>query len=146
MDRIACETEPDLPYWDWLFNRTNQSNQDVADTVAQGAVGSVYRLGLAALVVPTTSGRTARLVSAHRPKVPVLAMSSRPETVRRLNLLFGVKAVYSEMRDDIRDLLDDCARLAKVHGVAGTGDLIGVTAGLPNQDLGTNLFEVHRVP
>jgi len=146
MDRIACETEPDLPYWDWLFNRTNQSSQDVADTVAQGAVGSVYRLGLAALVVPTTSGRTARLVSAHRPKVPVLAMSSRPETVRRLNLLFGVKAVYSEMRDDIRDLLDDCARLAKEHGVAGSGDLIGVTAGLPRQELGTNLFEVHRVP
>ena len=146
MDRIACETEPDLPYWDWLFNRTNQSNQDVADTVAQGAVGSVYRLGLAALVVPTTSGRTARLVSAHRPKVPVLAMSSRWETVRRLNLLFGVKAVYSEMRDDIRDLLDDCARLAKEHGVAESGDLIGVTAGLPRQELGTNLFEVHRVP
>ena len=146
MDRIACETEPDLPYWDWLFNRTNQASQDVADTVAQGAVGSVYRLGLAALVVPTTSGRTARLVSAHRPKVPVLAMSSRPETVRRLNLLFGVKAVYSEMREDIRDLLDDCARLAKEHGVADSGDLIGVTAGLPRQELGTNLFEVHRVP
>ena len=146
MDRIACETEPDLPYWDWLFNRTNQDSQDVADTVAQGAVGSVYRLGLAALVVPTTSGRTARLVSAHRPKVPVLAMSSRWETVRRLNLLFGVRAVYSEMRDDIRDLLDDCARLANEHGVAQSGDLIGVTAGLPRQELGTNLFEVHRVP
>ena len=146
MDRIARVTEEDLPYWDWLFQRTNQANQDVADSVAQGAVGSVYRLGLAALVVPTTSGRTARLVSAHRPKVPVLAMSARPETVRRLNLLFGVKAVYSEMRDDIRDLLDDCARLAKEHSVAESGDLIGVTAGLPRQELGTNLFEVHRVP
>jgi hypothetical protein len=43
-------------------------------------------------------------------------------------------------------LLDDCARLAKLTGVARSGDLIGITAGLPQQELGTNLFEVHRVP
>jgi pyruvate kinase len=146
MDRIACETEPDLPYGDWLFTRTDQEGQDVGDSVAQGAVGAVYRLGLAALVVPTTSGRTARLVSAHRPKVPVLAMSPRIETVRRLNLLFGVSAVLSDPVDDIRDLLDYCAGLAAEHGIAKSGDLIAITAGLPEQQLGTNLFEVHRVP
>jgi pyruvate kinase len=146
MDRIACETEPDLPYGDWLFTRTDQDGQDVGDSVAQGAVGAVYRLNLAALVVPTTSGRTARLVSAHRPKVPVLAMSPRIETVRRLNLLFGVTAVLSEAVDDIRDLLDHCAGLAAEHGIAKSGDLIAITAGLPEQQLGTNLFEVHRVP
>jgi pyruvate kinase len=146
MDRIANETEPDLPYGDWLFARTDQNGQDVGDSVAQGAVGAVYRLNLAALVVPTTSGRTARLVSAHRPKVPVLAISPRIETVRRLNLLFGVKAVLSEPVDDIRQLLQECAELASRHGVAKSGDLIAITAGLPEQQLGTNLFEVHRVP
>ena len=146
MDRIACATEPDLPYGDWLFGRTSQEGQDVGDSVAQGAVGAVYRLGLAALVVPTTSGRTARLVSAHRPKVPVLAISPRIETVRRLSLLFGVQAVLSEPVDDIRELLDYCGRLAAEHGVARSGDKIAITAGLPEQQLGTNLFEVHRVP
>jgi pyruvate kinase len=146
MDRIACETEPDLPYGEWLFARTDQTGQDVGDSVAQGAVGAVYRLNLAALVVPTTSGRTARLVSAHRPKVPVLAISPRIETVRRLNLLFGVRAVLSEPVEDIRDLLDYCGELAAKHGMAKSGDLIAITAGLPEQQLGTNLFEVHRVP
>ena len=68
MDQIARATEPDLPYGEWLFTRTDQATQDVADSVAQSAVGAVYRLGLAALVVPTSSGRTARLVSAHRPE------------------------------------------------------------------------------
>ena len=96
--------------------------------------------------MPTTSGRTARLVSAHRPKVPVLAISPRIETVRRLNLLFGVHAVLSEPVDDIRDLLDHCATLAALHGVAKSGEKIAITAGLPEQQLGTNLFEVHRVP
>jgi pyruvate kinase len=146
MDEIARATEPDLPYGDWLFGRTEQATQDVADSVAQGAVGTVYRLGLAALIVPTTSGRTARLVSAHRPNVPVLAVSPRIETVRRLNLLFGVKAVHSEYETEVRALLDDCADLAVRHGVARSGDLVAITAGLPNHELGTNLFEVHRVP
>jgi pyruvate kinase len=146
MDRIARATEPDLPYGEWLFTRTDQATQDVADSVAQSAVGAVYRLNLAAMVVPTTSGRTARLVSAHRPNVPVLAVSPRIETVRRLNLLFGVTAVLSEHEAEVRLLLDDCAALAARHGVARPGELIAITAGLPNQELGTNLFEVHRVP
>jgi pyruvate kinase len=146
MDQIARATEPDLPYGEWLFGRTDQATQEVADSVAQGAVGAVYRLGLAALVVPTSSGRTARLVSAHRPNVPVLAVSPRIETVRRLNLLFGVKAVLNEQETDVRALLHDCAQLAAEHKIAVPGDLIAITAGLPEQELGTNLFEVHRVP
>ena len=146
MDQIARATEPDLPYGNWLFSRTDQETADIADTVAQSAVGAVYRLGLKALVVPTTSGRTARLVSAHRPNVPVLAISPRTETVRRLSLLFGVTAVLSEHNEDIRDLLARCAKLAVHHGVVESGDLIAIVAGLPDQQLGTNLFEVHRVP
>jgi pyruvate kinase len=146
MDQIARATEPDLPYGEWLFSRTDQATQDVADSVAQSAVGAVYRLGLKALVVPTTSGRTARLVSAHRPNVPVLAISPRTETVRRLSLLFGVTAVLDEHQTDVRSLLSDCARLAARHGVAEPGDLVAIVAGLPDQQLGTNLFEVHRVP
>jgi pyruvate kinase len=146
MDQIARETEPDLPYWDWVINRVSTEDDDVAGSVARAAVGSTHTLGLVALVVPTTSGRTARLVSSHRPRVPVLAISPRHETVRRLNLLFGVRCVHNPEREDFRDLLDDCARLAVEHGVARSGDLVGITAGLRDQDLGTNLFEVHHVP
>ncbi len=146
MDRIARATEPDLPYGEWLFQRTDQATQDVSDSVAQGAVGAVYRLGLKAIVVPTESGRTARLISAHRPNVPVLAISARIETVRRLSLLFGVTAVQSEQPEDIRELLDRSARLAAHHGIAEPGELIAIVAGLPEQQLGTNLFEVHRIP
>jgi pyruvate kinase len=146
MDRIARATEPDLPYGDWLFNRVANDENDVAGSVARAAVGSTYTLGLAAIVVPTRSGRTARLVSAHRPRVPVLAVSPRIETVRRLQLLFGVQCALAEDWESLHTLLDDCARLAEEHGVARSGELIGITAGLPEQELGTNLFEIHRVP
>jgi pyruvate kinase len=146
MDRIAHEVEPELPYDNWVFNRASTDPSDVANSVARAAVASTYNLGLAALVVPTRSGRTARLVSSHRPRLPVLAVSPRIETVRRLNLLFGVQCVIAEDWSGITALLDECARLAKESGVAKSGDLIGITAGLPGLELGTNLFEVHRVP
>ena len=145
MDRIARATEPELPYADWVFNRA-ESHGDVAGSVARAAVGSTYTLGLAALVVPTRSGRTARVVSAHRPKVPVLAVSPRIQTVRRLNLLFGVQCEMADEWTGIGQLLEDCSRLARETGVARSGELIGITAGLPRQELGTNLFEIHRVP
>jgi len=146
MDRIARATEPDLPYTEWLFRRTDQATQDVADSVAQSAVGAVYRLGLKALVVPTNTGRTARLVSAHRPDVPVLAVSPYIETVRRVALLFGITAVQSDFGTELRSLLGHCAGEAAKHGIAAPGDLVAITAGLDGQELGTNLFEVHRVP
>lgn len=146
MDRIARVTEKDLPYGDWVFNRVKEDNDDVAEAVTQVAVAAAYRLGLAAIVVPTTSGRTARLVSAYRPRLPVLAVSSSMQTVRRMNLLFGVRAVQAPEWSSLRKLLDECAVLAREQGIADSGDRVAITAGLPAQSLGTNLFEVHRVP
>ena len=81
MDRIARQTELDLPYDAWLRERVTAAPDDVAASVAQSAVASTYRLGLRAIVVPTRSGRTARLVSALRPRVPIVAISPRKETV-----------------------------------------------------------------
>src|SRR5262245_9874056 len=146
MDRIARVTEPRLRYGELVFTRVEEHEHDIAETVAQVAVAACYRLGLKAIVCPTSSGRTARLISAHRPRVPVLAVSNRLETVRRMNLLFGVSSTQQENWTSIRKLLDDCARLAREEGVADSGDMIAITAGLPAQELGTNLFEIHRVP
>jgi pyruvate kinase len=145
MDRVAREVEPELPYRDWASSRAATDPSDIASSVARAAVGATYTLGLKALVVPTHSGRTARLVSAHRPQVPILAVSPRLEVVRRLNLLFGVQCAVADDWTSLRALLNDCARLARETGIARPGDLIGITAGLPEQRLGTNLFEVHRV-
>jgi pyruvate kinase len=146
MDRIARVTEPHLRYGELVFTRVEEHEHDVAETVAQVAVAACYRLGLKAIVCPTSSGRTARLISAHRPRVPVLAVSNRLETVRRMNLLFGVSSVQAEDWTSIRKLLDDCAALANERGIAESGDLVAITAGLPAQGVGTNLFEIHRVP
>ena len=96
--------------------------------------------------MPTRSGRTARLVSAIRPKVPVLAVSPRIETVRRLNLLFGVQCATIGGLGDLRSCSTSARSPPARRASPSPGDLIGITAGLPDQELGTNLFEVHRVP
>jgi pyruvate kinase len=141
---IARATEKELPFGE-LLNRTGRQ-RELADTMAYVAVGAAYQLGLAALVIPTRSGRTARLVSEHRPQVPVLALSPRMETVRRLNLLFGVTSAHYEEPATLNELIDGCAVRARELEFARSGELIGITAGLPDQEMGTNLFEVHRVP
>jgi len=145
MDKIAGETEKDLPYEHWLFERVDIKHGDVAAAVAQAAVAATYRLDIKAIVVPTRSGRTARIVSAMRPRVPIIAVSPRRETVRRLNLLFGVRCYFHSEWGELREMLDDTAAIAREVGVAEPGDLVAITAGLPDQELGTNLFEVHRV-
>ena len=67
--------------------------------------------------------------------------------MRRLNLLFGVTSAHHERaRRHLDELLAGCAVRARELGLAKSGDLIGITAGLAGQGLGTNLLEVHRVP
>lgn len=145
MDKIARQTELDLPYEHWLFERVANEPDDIAATVAQSAVAATYRLPVVAIVVPTRSGRTARLVSALRPKAPIVAISPRKETVRRLNLLFGVQCYFHGEWGELRELLDDAAAITREVGVAESGDLVAITAGVSELDLGTNLFEVHKV-
>jgi pyruvate kinase len=145
MAKIAERTERELPYAHWLTERGVKAN-DQSATIAFGAVGAVYQLGLKALVVPTKTGRTAALISSHRPNVPVLALSQRPEVVRRCSFLWGVRTELMEEPLEAMDLIDACADAAVRRGLAEKGDLIGITAGLPSGlSGGTNLFKVHEI-
>ena len=103
-------------------------------------------LGLKAIVCPTRTGATARLISAYRPKAPVLALCPRPEVVRRCSLLWGVQAAVHDEPEHTLELLDACAEAAVNAGLAEPGDQIGITAGLPpGRAGGTNLFKVHKI-
>jgi pyruvate kinase len=145
MAAIARSTERDLPYWRMLTERGLRGGDDPA-AIAFGAVGAVYQLGLKALVCPTLTGKTARLISSHRPQVPILALSPRIETVRRCSLYWGVRGELNEEPDDTAALLDVCARAAKRVGLCESGDKIGITAGLPvGRAGGTNLFKVQII-
>jgi pyruvate kinase len=146
MAAIAEATESELPYGRMLADRGIADQDDQAATIAFGAVGAVYRLGLKALVAPTMTGRTARLLSSYRPNVPILALSMNPKVVRELALLWGVCAEHTAEPDDPLELMDLCASEARRMGLVQPGDKIGITAGIPTYTAGgTNLFKVHTV-
>jgi pyruvate kinase len=145
MASIAEAVERELPYGRWLAERGPQANSQY-HAISFGAVGAVYQLGLKAIVAPTRSGATAQLIAAYRPKAPVLALSPRPEIVRRCALLWGVLGRLQEEADSTLELLDQCAQAAVQAGLARPGDQIGITAGLPTGKAGgTNLFKVHTI-
>ena len=145
MASIAETTERELPYGRWLAERGPQANNQY-QAIAFGAVGGVYQLGLRALVTPTNTGTTARLISAYRPKAPVLALAPDLSVVRRCQLLWGVLAQLHEEPMETLQLIETCADAAVEAGLATPGDQIGITAGLPaGKSGGTNLFKVHTV-
>jgi pyruvate kinase len=146
MAAIAERTERELPYTRWNESRGLHGGDD-SSTIASLAVEAVARLDVKAIVSPTLSGRIARLISSHRPRVPVLALCPTLPVVRRVTgLYWGVRGEMFEEPTNTTDLLDAAGRAAKEFGVAQSGDKIGITAGLPSlRSGGTNLFKVHTV-
>jgi pyruvate kinase len=146
MAAVAERTETFLPYSDWNEDRVRRDARDPAYTVAYSACAAARDLHLAALVVPTLSGRSARLLSAHRPEVPILALSPGRETVRRCALMWGVQAASMRRHEITEALIADAAHRVVELGWVKSGARVGITAGLPSGRPGTtSLFQVQRV-
>ncbi len=146
MASIAERTEQAMPYAEWNEHRVRRDERDPAYTIAYNACAAVRQLKLAALVVPTLSGRAARLVSAHRPQVPVYALSPGKETVRRCGLMWGVRAASLKRYEVTEDLIAASARRVVELGWVKSGERIGITAGLPSGRPGTtSLIQIQEV-
>jgi pyruvate kinase len=146
MASIANATEHSLPYRAWNEQRVRRDARDPAYTVAYSACAAAHDLHLDALVVPTLSGRSARLISAHRPHVPIFALSPGRETVRRCGLMWGVQAASMRRHEVTEALIADAARRVVELGWVKPGARVGITAGLPSGRPGTtSLLQIQRV-
>jgi pyruvate kinase len=146
MAAVAERTERELPYRQWNEERVRRDARDPAYTVAHSACVAARDLHLAALVVPTLSGRSARLISAHRPQVPIYALSPGKETVRRCSLMWGVQAGSMRRHEITEALIRDAAQRVVELGWVKPGARVGITAGLPSGRPGTtSLLQVQRV-
>jgi len=134
---IAERTELTAPYREWNEKRVRRDRRDPAYTLAYTATQAAHELDLAALVCPTLSGRSARLISAHRPTVPIYALSPGRETVRRCGLMWGVQAASMRRYEVTEELIAAAvARVVELDWVK-PGQRVGVTAGLPSGRPGT---------
>ena len=69
--------------------------------MCEAGVTLAERAGAEAIIAMTRGGKTARVLSALRPRVPILAVSDRPEITRRLALSWGVVPLLTEIGDDV---------------------------------------------
>jgi pyruvate kinase len=146
MASIAEYTENSLPYERWNEERVFRGTRDPAYVIAYSACAAARQLDLAALVVPTLSGRSARLISAHRPEIPIYCLSPGRETLRRCSLMWGVEAAWMRRHEVTEELIADAAQRVVELGWVKPGQRVGITAGLPSGSPGTtSLFQVQTV-
>jgi pyruvate kinase len=146
MASIAERTEPAAPTVEWNEHRVARDARDPAYTVAYNACAAARQLGLSAILCPTLSGRSARLISAHRPEVPVYALSPSDEVVRRCSLMWGIKASSLPQADTTEDLIAAAVARALEIGWIEPGQRVAITAGLPSNAPGTtSLLQVQDV-
>ena len=75
-----------------------------------------------------------------------MALTSSESVSRRLQLCWGVQVCQVTEPSSVETLFDLGAKLSKSTGLATTGDLVVITAGLPLRVMGTtNLLKVEKI-
>jgi len=146
MDRIIREVEADPAYRTLMDAQHPEPLPTAADAIcaAMRSVSEVVRAS--ANVTYTTSGTTSFRAARQRPTAPILCMTPRLETARRMAFVWGV---HAKVVPDVSsaDEMVSCARevcQAEAFGVAG--DKIVITAGMPFGRPGTtNLLRVATI-
>ena len=102
-----------------------------------------HTVDAAAIVTYTTSGSTALRAARERPDVPILCLTSKIETARRLALVWGIHCVHTDDVKNTQEMADKACAIALQEGFAKAGDKIVVTAGVPFGTPGTtNLLRI----
>ena len=117
-----------------------------ASAIARATAEAADGLGLGTVVAFTNSGATARLVSKYRPAAGILAFTPRPETYRRMAVLWGVTPMTLPRRSSTDEMIETADRILLERGLAARGERVAMAAGVPpNQDAATNLLKLHTV-
>ncbi|MBI1181685.1 MAG: pyruvate kinase [Alphaproteobacteria bacterium] len=146
MNRVATRVESDAHYRAFvdLVRPTPQATS--ADAITRAARQVAETLNAAAIVTYTTSGSTALRAARERPSVPILVLTPRLDTARRLTMGWGLQSVVGEDAHDFADMVEKARRIAKEMGFARTGDYVVVTAGEPFGTPGrTNVLRISEV-
>ena len=147
MRRIAEDTEAAFPFAQWMRRFEDESLQTLPQAVAGAACELAEHIGAEVIVAWTESGETARLVSSHRPRRPILALSTAPATARRLALVWGVIPVLAEPPGSADAMLDAAPGIAAAAGLLRPGQRAVITAGIPMGVAGsTNLIKAAVAP
>lgn len=146
MHNIASRAETALNHREILSQRSKNNKHNVTDAIGQSVAHTALNLGVSAIITPTESGHTARMIAKFRPVNPIVAVTSHEYVSRRLSLVWGVYSQVGQKAKTTDDMLDIAVEESLQTGIVHSGDLVVITAGVPVGEAGTtNLMKIHVV-
>ncbi|MFD1779705.1 pyruvate kinase [Fredinandcohnia salidurans] len=146
MHNIASRAESALVHREILSQRSKISGITITDAIGQSVAHTALNLDVSAIVTPTESGHTARMISKYRPKAPIIAVTANESTTRKLSLVWGVYPQTGNVAKSTDEMLDNSVEVALNTGIIKPGDLVVITAGVPVGECGTtNIMKIHVV-
>jgi pyruvate kinase len=146
MDRIAVQVESDESYGARVHFHQTIPETTTADAISHACMTIAETLPIAAVVVFTDSGSTARRVARERPKTPLMVLTPSIRTARKASLLWGAHAVATKDIGSFEEMVAKGKRMALRHGIGEAGARLIMVAGVPFGVPGaTNLLHVVRL-
>lgn len=147
MARIAKNAEEHLPAGrPFTISDKLEGKERIADAICESTFAVADALKAKAIITASLSGQTARRVAGERPNTPVLCVTPIQSTYRRLALVWGVIPLLVPQFNTIDEMIRVVVMEAQDVGVANTGDILVIVAGVPfGKGGGTNLIKVHRI-
>jgi pyruvate kinase len=143
MEKIIESVEHDPLYRPIMDAVHAEPEHTAADAITAAARQVAHTVGARAIVTYTTSGSTTLRASRERPDVPILCLTERLDTARRLMLAWGVHPVVTEDVSSFEEMVEKACRIARTVGFATAGDRVVITAGVPFGTPGaTNVLRV----
>ncbi|WP_042345383.1 pyruvate kinase [Bacillus massiliigorillae] len=146
MHNIASRAESALNHKELLSKRSKDSEHNITDAIGQSVAHTTLNLNASAIITPTESGHTARMISRYRPQAPIVAITSNDQVVRRLALVWGVTAMVGPKTNSTDEMLENAVQQSVNSGLVQYGDLVVITAGVPVAETGTtNMMKIHMI-
>lgn len=146
MARIAEKAESALEYREIFIKQSNAQQTTVTEAISQAVANSALELNAKAIITSTETGYTARMVSKYRPKAPIIAVTTKDATLRRLALNWGVTPVKGEVAATTDEMFDKAMKGGLDSGLVKEGDLVVLSAGVPLGSSGsTNLIKIGQI-
>ena len=119
---------------------------DISELICKSAWLAAQDLNLNAILIPTSSGRTAKRMSRFRPSAPILATTPDMVTARSLALCYGVYALPARHFGRMESMVRRSCQVMIEAGYLNEEGLIAVAAGVPVGRSGsTNLLSIQTL-
>lgn len=146
MHNIAIKTEANLDHKAILDKRTKSSDVTMTDAISQSVNHTAMNLDVNAILAPTVSGHTARVISKYRPKAPIIAVTFDERVSRSLALVWGVSSIVGDVAYTTDKVLNVAIDRGLETNLLKNGDRVIITAGVPVGKSGTtNMMKVHVI-